>query len=81
MRIGLGWSKSHTFATGQCPVMKYHRNLMQAIMYDKIHIADAVNVKVISLDQAPLGYTNFDKGEAVKYVIDPHNMTGKVQSL
>mmetsp|Transcript_42856 Transcript_42856/g.108419 ORF Transcript_42856/g.108419 Transcript_42856/m.108419 type:complete len:478 (-) Transcript_42856:1692-3125(-) len=81
MRIGLGWSKSHTFATGQCPVMKYHRNLMQAIMYDKIKIADAVNVKVISLDQAPLGYTNFDKGEAVKYVIDPNNMTGKVQSL
>ncbi len=23
IRIGLGWAKSHTFATGQCPVMKY----------------------------------------------------------
>ena len=32
MRIGLGWSKSHTFATGQCPVMKYHKNLMQVMM-------------------------------------------------
>lgn len=52
--------------------MKYHRNLMQAIMYDKIKIADAVNVKVISLDQAPLGYTNFDKGEAVRATATVH---------
>src|ERR1044072_4307895 len=27
IRIGLGWSKSHSFTTGQCPVMKYHRGL------------------------------------------------------
>ena len=32
IRIGLGWAKSHSFATGQCPVMKYHRELMQAIL-------------------------------------------------
>ena len=50
-------------------------------MYDKIKIADAVNVKVISLDDAPKGYTNFDKGESVKYVIDPHGVTGKTQKL
>ena len=29
LRIGLGWSKSHSFGTGQCPVMTYHRQLMQ----------------------------------------------------
>src|SRR4051794_15690849 len=28
IRIGLGWAKSHAFYTGQCPVMKYNRNLM-----------------------------------------------------
>ena len=28
IRIGLGWAKSHSFFTGQCPVMKYHKNLM-----------------------------------------------------
>ena len=56
MRMGLGWSKSHSMHTGQCPVMKYHHSLMQAILYDKIHIADAVNVEVISLDDAPRGY-------------------------
>ena len=41
IRIGLGWAKSHTFATGQCPVMRYNRQLMQAILHDKIQIAKA----------------------------------------
>jgi glutathione-independent formaldehyde dehydrogenase len=72
IRIGLGWAKSHTFATGQCPVMKYHRQLMNAILYDKIKIAKAVNVQLISLDDAPKGYVDFDKGVAKKFVIDPH---------
>src|SRR5579871_6660938 len=74
IRIGLGWAKSHSFATGQCPVMRYHRQLMQAILHDKIQIAKAVNVTVISLDEAPGGYHDFDKGAAKKYVIDPHRM-------
>jgi glutathione-independent formaldehyde dehydrogenase len=34
IRIGLGWTKSHSFHTGQCPVMKYHRQLMTAILYE-----------------------------------------------
>jgi len=74
IRIGLGWAKSHQFTTGQCPVLKYNRNLMQAILYDKIKIAEAVNVQVISLDEGPKGYVDFDKGAAKKYVIDPHGM-------
>ena len=78
IRIGLGWAKSHAFTTGQCPVMRYHRQLMQAILYDKIQIAKAVNVTVISLDDAPRGYHDFDKGAARKYVIDPHAMLSSV---
>jgi len=74
IRIGLGWAKSHCFTTGQCPVMKYHRQLMQAILYDKIQIAQAVNVQTITLDDAPTGYADFDKGAATKFVIDPHGM-------
>jgi glutathione-independent formaldehyde dehydrogenase len=77
IRIGLGWAKSHTFATGQCPVMKYNRQLMQAILYDKVQIAKAVNVTVISLDEAPQGYKDFDKGAAKKFVIDPHGLLKK----
>jgi glutathione-independent formaldehyde dehydrogenase len=74
IRIGLGWAKSHYFVTGQCPVMRYHRQLMMAILYDKVQIAKAVNVQVISLDDGPKGYKDFDRGAATKYVIDPHQM-------
>ncbi|MBI2433987.1 MAG: formaldehyde dehydrogenase, glutathione-independent [Candidatus Hydrogenedentes bacterium] len=74
IRIGLGWAKSHVFTTGQCPVMRYHRQLMQCILHDKIQIAKAVNVTLISLDEAPKGYKDFDKGAAKKFVIDPHRM-------
>jgi glutathione-independent formaldehyde dehydrogenase len=77
IRIGLGWAKSHTFATGQCPVMRYHRQLMQAILHNKVQIAKAVNATVISLDEAPQGYRDFDKGAAKKYVLDPHGMLKK----
>ncbi len=74
IRIGLGWAKSHSFTTGQCPVMKYNRQLMQAILYERIQPAKAVNVTTITLDEAPGGYKDFDKGAARKYVIDPHGM-------
>jgi glutathione-independent formaldehyde dehydrogenase len=72
MRLGLGWAKSHSFATGQCPVMKYHRGLMMAILHDRVQIAKAVNATVLSLDEAPRGYAEFDRGASRKYVLDPH---------
>jgi glutathione-independent formaldehyde dehydrogenase len=74
IRIGLGWAKSHCMTTGQCPVMKYNRQLMMAILHDKIKIAKAVNVTTITLDEAPKGYKDFDKGAAKKFVIDPNGM-------
>jgi len=77
IRVGLGWAKSHVFTTGQCPVMKYNRQLMQAILYDKIQIAKAVNVEVIRLDDAPRGYKDFDKGAAKKFVLDPHGVVAR----
>jgi glutathione-independent formaldehyde dehydrogenase len=55
-------------------VLKYNRQLMQAILHDKIQIAKAVNVTVIRLDDAPKGYVDFDKGTAKKFVLDPHSM-------
>jgi len=72
LRLGLGWAKSHSFTTGQCPVMKYNRNLMMAILHDKVQIARNVNATPISLDEAPQGYRDFDQGAARKYVLDPH---------
>jgi glutathione-independent formaldehyde dehydrogenase len=77
IRIGLGWAKSHSFHTGQCPVLKYNRQLMMAILHDKVHIAKAVNATIIGLDKAPQGYQDFDKGAAKKFVIDPHGTAAK----
>ena len=74
VRIGLGWAKSLSFTTGQCPVMRYHRQLMNAILHDKVQIAKAVNATVISLEDAPQGYKDFDKGAAKKFVFNPNNM-------
>ncbi len=55
-------------------MLKYNRALMQAILWDRIPIADIVGVEIIRLDDAPRGYAEFDKGAAHKYVIDPHGM-------
>ena len=72
MRFGLGWAKSHRFYTGQTPVLRYNRSLMQAILYDRLPIAKIVNATVLSLDEAPEGYKAFDSGVAKKFVLDPH---------
>jgi glutathione-independent formaldehyde dehydrogenase len=74
LRIGLGWAKSHSFGTGQCPVLRYNRQLMMAILHDKVNVAKAVNVTVLPLEDAPRGYHDFDKGAAKKFVLDPHGM-------
>jgi glutathione-independent formaldehyde dehydrogenase len=74
MRFGLGWAKSHRFYTGQTPVLKYNRQLMQAILHDRLPIAKVVNATVIPLSQAPQGYKDFDSGVAKKFVLDPHGL-------
>jgi glutathione-independent formaldehyde dehydrogenase len=77
VRLGLGWAKSHHFTTGQCPVKRYNRRLMNLILSGKAQIARAVNATVIGLEDAPRGYRDFDQGAARKYVLDPHGMTGR----
>jgi glutathione-independent formaldehyde dehydrogenase len=77
LSIGLGWAKSLAFFTGQCPVMRYNRQLMMAILHDRVSIAKNVNATPIPLDQAPRGYEEFHHGSARKYVLDPHGMVGQ----
>jgi glutathione-independent formaldehyde dehydrogenase len=72
LSLGTGWAKSLSFTTGQCPVMKYNRGLMMAILHDKVQIARNVNAKAISLMDAPRGYAEFDAGAATKYVLNPN---------
>jgi glutathione-independent formaldehyde dehydrogenase len=72
LSLGTGWAKSLSFTTGQCPVMKYNRQLMMAILNDRVHIAKNVNAKSILLEDAPKGYAEFDAGAATKYVLNPN---------
>jgi glutathione-independent formaldehyde dehydrogenase len=74
VRLGLGWAKSHSFTTGQCPVMRYNRQLMEAILHDRVQIAKAVNATVIPLQEAPQGYRDFDQGASKKFILDPHGL-------
>jgi glutathione-independent formaldehyde dehydrogenase len=72
LSLGTGWAKSLSFTTGQCPVMRYNRQLMMAILHDRVHIAENVNAKAIPLEEAPKGYAEFDAGAATKYVLNPN---------
>lgn len=78
LNFGTGWAKSIFFATGQCPVMRYNRKLMQAILADKVHIARNVNAKVITLEEAPRGYAEFNEGAATKYVLNANGYLDKL---
>lgn len=71
LNFGLGWSRSQSLHTGQTPTLRYNRQLMQAILHGRLPIAEIVNAQVISLEDAPKGYKDFDKGAAVKFVLDP----------
>ena len=50
---------------------------MMALLNDRLPIAEIVNAKAISLEDAPKGYAEFDKGVAAKFVLDPHGMLAK----
>ncbi len=72
LRFGLGWAKAQSLHTGQTPVLRYNRQLMQAILHGRLPIADIVNAKVIPLEDAAQGYADFDRGVAEKFVLDPN---------
>lgn len=76
LKFGLGWSKAQSLHTGQTPVLRYNRQLMNAILHDRLPIAKIVNAKVIPLEEAAQGYAQFDAGVAAKYVLDPHGIIG-----
>jgi len=77
IRFGKGWARSLGFHTGQAPVLRYNRQLMQSILHDKISISKIVNATVIKLEDAPQGYKDFDGGVAKKFVLDPNGYLSK----
>ncbi len=74
LRLGLGWAKSLSFTTGQCPVMRYNHGLMMSVLSERAPIAKNVGAVAIPLDSAAEGYAAFDQGAARKYVLDPHGV-------
>ncbi|TWB58305.1 hypothetical protein FBZ98_102932 [Rhizobium sp. ERR 922] len=72
LRFGLGRAKVLSFHTGQTPVLKYNRQLKRAILQDRLPIADIVNSRIISLEDAAQGYESFDRSAATKFVLDPY---------
>ena len=67
------WIKSPQLTGGQAPIMKYNRDLMMAILWDRMpYLGEVINTEVISLDQAPDAYRIFSDGSSKKFVIDPH---------
>lgn len=83
MALGLpkAWVKSPTFTAGQCPVMRYNRDLMMSILWDRMpYLTSLANTEIIPLDKAVEAYKIFDDGSPKKYVIDPHNMTRLVSA-
>jgi glutathione-independent formaldehyde dehydrogenase len=72
------WIKSPKLTAGQAPVMKYNRDLMMAILWDRMpYLGEVVNTEIIALDEAPDAYKAFSDGSPRKYVIDPHGSVKK----
>ncbi len=79
--FGKTWIKSPSIVGGQAPVMRYNRQLMQAILWGRMdYLGDVVATEVISLDEAVDAYRIFDEGSPMKYVIDPHGSIPKSKS-
>lgn len=73
--FGSAWVKSPRITGGQAPIMQYNHGLMQAILWDRMpYLSDMLNTKVISLDEVPKAYADFEQGASEKYIIDPHGM-------
>ncbi len=71
--FGKAWIKSPHISAGQAPVMKYNRDLMMAILWDRMpYLGKLAHVEVIPLEKAIDAYAVFNDGSPKKFVIDPH---------
>lgn len=73
--FGKAWIKSPSLSAGMAPIQHYNRELMMAILWDRMpYLGSLLNTKIISLDDAPDAYASFDQGSPNKFIIDPHGM-------
>jgi glutathione-independent formaldehyde dehydrogenase len=74
---GRAWDKGLSFATGQVPVARYNRQLMTAILFERVRLSRVLNVTAIPLEEAPAAYQDFEEGVPRKFVLDPHQVLAK----
>ncbi len=78
LALSKAWIKSPKLIAGQAPVMHYNRDLMMAILWDRMpYLREVVNTEVIALENAPAAYKTFSDGSPKKFVIDPHGSVKK----
>ena len=76
--FGKAWIKSPKLTAGQAPIMRYNRDLMMAILWDRMpYLSAMVNTEIIPLEQASQAYEMFSEGSPKKFVIDPHGVVEK----
>lgn len=75
--FGKAWIKSPKLTAGQAPIMRYNRDLMMAILWDRMpYLSAMLNTEIIGLEEAPDAYATFSEGSPKKFVIDPHGSVG-----
>lgn len=75
VEFGKAWIKSPRISAGQAPILHYNRELMMAILWNRMpYLSAMLNTQVVSLDEAPSAYDTFDQGSSNKFIIDPHGM-------
>lgn len=72
--VGQLFAKGITITCGQCPVARYLFDLVNCIMHRGFSVYQLLQPKVVSLDNAPMAYDRFERGEPAKFFIDPHGM-------
>ena len=77
LALGAAWVKSLTLVTGMAPVRNYSRELMQAILWNRIDLPAVMNTEVVPIEQGPDAYAQFSAGSSKKFVIDPNGMLKK----
>lgn len=76
-QFGRVWDKAQSVFTGQVPVARYNRQLMTAILFDRVRLSRALGATVISMEEAPQAYARFEEGVPQKFVIDPHGVLSR----
>jgi glutathione-independent formaldehyde dehydrogenase len=71
LAFALMWLKAvKIVGTGQAPIKKFNRKLMEMIMHDRLSVAQLLNVQVIPLQELPKAYEEFAAGAPVKWIVD-----------